>query len=414
MDVDDINRFGEHLRDELDKLDQFQEADRDAVQRYITTKSNDLAESTLWQYLSALRRISKYRDEPIIEIDGDGLDALAFEMMHDPELGQHGGGLSKRTVIHYQETVVTFLKSLGYEWPEDYEPMKRDRTGKVDPGEMLDAEDIQALITAANNQRDVALVEFLADTGARLTLMASLRVKDVDLDGDRAVFRPNPNAKGLKDAPIKPYPVIDSKASLRSYLRYTHPRPDDGNAAFFHKIERWDESEDGGMAPNTVRKTLKRLADRAGLDKPTNPHQFRHSAITRMWREGYSKQQIQHRVAWTLDTDMWSKYVHLHAEDMNETIFADSGAVEASSDHEKIRHPCGNCRTTLAPHHRHCPNCGEPATPEARRERDRFEDEVFDLGMDADTDTEQAVARRLRAALDDPQFVRRIFAEDGD
>jgi len=85
-----------------------------------------------------------------------------------------------------------------------------------------------------------------------------------------------------------------------------------------------------------------------------------------MYREGYTKQQIQHRVAWTLDTDMWERYVHLTAEDMNEQIYAEAGVVEETDAQSTTRKRYDNCREVVPPYQQYWDNWGEPATAETR------------------------------------------------
>ena len=400
MGLDDIYKFDERLQRELDQLDVHHEADRDAVDRFLRKKANSIKDSTLWNYLSQLRRIAEFYDgeRAITELTDEELDQLIFDLRHAPQFGRgDANGMSLRTARNYQETICYFLRFSGYSWAEDYEMIERDEArDDVDPGEMLDSEDIADLVSAAGNQRDIALIEFLADTGARIGLAASLRRGDVDLDGDKATYTPNPNAKSLKEAPVKPYPIIDAKAPLRAYVRSTHPRPDRDDVALFHKQQgHFSEDDDGGLTPPHFHRRLSKIADKAGIDKPVNPHNFRHSAITRMWREGYEPQQIQHRVGWVLDTDMWETYVHVRAEDMNDSIFADTGQV-APEERESVRRSnCGNCRETLANHHAYCPNCGEPATPEAR---DTLRS-VTDDGVDELGDTDLPASKRQQVAL---------------
>ena len=406
MPLDDIYGFSDRLQRELDQLDVHHENDRDAVDRFIRKKANTIKDSTLWHYLSQLRRVAEFYDGAITELTDEELDQLIFDLRHTPAFGRgDANGMSLRTARGYQETLCYFLRFSGYSWAADYEMIDRDEArDDIDPGQMLTSEDIADLVSAAGTQRDIAIIEFLADTGARIGMAASLRVRDVDLDGDTATYTPNPNAKSLKDAPIKPYPIIDAKASLRAYVHQTHPRPDDGNAALFHAQDgRYDPEDDGGLSPPHFHRRLSKIAEKAGIDKPTNPHNFRHSAISRMWREGYEKQQIQHRVGWVLDTDMWETYVHLHAEDMNNSIFADAGEVEPDTRESPGRTNCGNCRETLAEHRDHCANCGEPATPEAQETlTSAISDGVDELG-DADlSDTErQQVALAVKILQND-------------
>ncbi|MFC6825619.1 tyrosine-type recombinase/integrase [Halopelagius fulvigenes] len=406
----DYAGYGRKFRKELDKLDHHTDADRPHVKRWLNSLDGNVTEGTMGEYLRQLRIASKRLDCPLVELTEDRMDAYKFEMRHER---QGGDGLSDFTVKQRQFVIRRFLQFVnsdldGLDWADDYELVKPD-SKTISADDMLTQEDIRKLTEGAQNLRDIAVIEFLADTGARLSLMGSLRVGDVDLDTEQATYTPNDEARGLKGAPITEYPLIDSKASLRTYLRNTHPRPDVDEAAFFHKLSEtrrtWRE-DDGAVSPNTIRRQLRRAAEHGGVDKPVNPHNFRHSAVTRMAREGYTRSQIEHRVHWTIDTDMWETYEHIASEQHNSDIFAQAGVIdpEDRDGPSRERHPCGNCHETLAPHHEFCPRCGEPATPERREEVDAKRDVVVDeLVKATDAETRQQLRTLLDAIDENPQ-----------
>lgn len=374
----DYRQFAKKLQNELETLEEadIPESDRIAIQRFTQTR-HSMEDSSLGMYVSHLRRASERADVPLVDMDHADYQNFVFDLRHNH--GHDGTGLAETTVCNYQEVLRQFFKEIETDWVGKISVDRPDST--VHPDDMLTQDDIAALTSAAPRPRDIALIEFLADTGARTSLAMSLRVRDVSLDGERATYTPNADAQGLKGANIQPYPIIDAKASMRAYLRHSHPRPDEPNAAFFHKTKQFDSDvsvDDGVLAPALVRKRFKKIASDAGVEKPVNPHNFRHSAISRMWREGWDKQQIQHRVQWTVDTDMWKTYVHVHAEDMNEEIFADAGVVDNTDSLSRERGTCGNCRETLPPHAAYCLNCGEPVTKEARDQLD----DVVDAGVE--------------------------------
>jgi integrase len=405
-DPRDFRRRLERQRDLLDAAD-IDDRDRDAIERFARRKDGSVSVSTLKTYLRRLRRAAEWADTPFVEMDRDDFEAFVFDLRHDPDRGRGGGGLSDATCKSYEDVCCQFLeRECGREWAADIDRTTVETTS-VDATAMLAADDIAALREAARHQRDVALVDFLADTGARITLVCSLRVQDVSLDGDRATYSLHTDALGLKGAPRGPFPIIDSAATLRAYLRDTHPRPTEPNAALFHRLRRFDadvEADDGACDPSALRNHLVRLGDRADVEKPTNPHNFRHSAITRMVREGYSREQIEHRVHWALDTDVWERYVHIEAAEHNEDIFAAAGIGDVDDDGpNQQRHPCGNCRQPVAPHHDYCPTCGTAATPERRAVIDAGKEsaiDTLDLG-DLDAATRRALVVALRAIRED-------------
>lgn len=386
MPVDDFQDFEGRYRNERRRLAEsdIDDADRDAIKRFLNRVEPDVSTGAAAEYCKHLRLGAEQCDSRLVDLDADGFWAFRSNLLHEH-------GLGESTVYKRCQLVLRLLRARDVAWAEPIQLSSPDRPD-IDPGAMLDTDDIAALRNAATYQRDIALIEFLADTGARIGMVGSLRVRDVDLEGDRPHYRPNPDASGLKGAKIQPYPIIDAEGALKAYIKFNHPRADDPNVAFFHKLQDWEET-DGGLTAEQIRRRLRTLGKQAGIDKPVNPHNFRHSAITRMYREGYTKQQIQHRVAWDLDTDMWKRYVHLHAEDMNDTIYADAGMVDAENGATPRRKQCPNCRGTLPEWGDHCPSCGVPITHEAREAKATLED----LGLDALADGEKLTPVQRRA-----------------
>jgi len=415
--VDDPQQFREGLdrqRRLLRESDTVHDDDRDAIQRYLRRKDGSIAVSSMKTYLRRLRKGSERSETPLIELDEDGYHELVFTLRHDHDLADS-------TVKSYENAILPFLETMAdREWAEDVERTAVDRQS-ITEGELLTPKDIQQLTTAARHERDVAFIEFLADTGVRLSLALSLRVGDLGLEGERATYTPNADALGLKGAAIQPYPLIDSLSPIRSYLRTSHPRPDDPNVALFHKLQpsttdreqRW--ADDGGMRANAMTQHLKRLADRADVDKPVRPHAFRHAAITRMVREGYSRSQIEHRVHWTLDSSMWETYEHVTSAEHNDDIFAEAGVVDRDDGPAKVRKRCGNCTEPLAPHHDFCANCGQPVSPGAEETVDEAKESVLETLVEA---TNPATRREIKTALAEleanPDLAAAAAADDHD
>lgn len=391
MGTDDPQDFAGGLQNErrlLEERDEVFDADRGEIDAWLRRKDGTVAISTLKTYLRRVRVASERSDVPLVEMTAEEYQVLVFDLRHEYDL-------SDATVKSYENAVLLFIDDMtDAEWPEDVE-RTRVETSRVQQSEVLTPKDIAALTDAARHQRDVAFIEFLADTGARISLALSLRVGDVDLT-DPPTFTPNDAAVGLKGAPITAYPLIDAAAPLRAYLQAAHPRPNDESVALFHKLkpssrsgsERW--SDDGAVRVNAMRQQLGRIADRTDIEKRVKPHSFRHAAITRMVREGYSRSQIEHRVHWTLDSDMWQTYEHITGQEHTEDIFRAAGVTDSDETPERVRKECGTCNEPLAPHHEFCHNCGSPVSPGAKEEYEAFSDTV----LGAMVATENPVARR--------------------
>lgn len=400
MGLDDPQDFAGGLKRQrriLRESDDVHEADRPEIKRWIRKKDGTVSIGTLKTYLRRIRAASERARVPLVEMTEDDFHDLVFDLRHEHDLADS-------TIQSYENATLLFLDDmLDVDWADNVERTRVETQGP-DPDDMLTPADIQQLTQTARHQRDVAFIEFLADSGSRISLALSLRVGDVDLE-DPPTYKPNSDAVGLKGAPITEYPLIDSAAAIRAYLRTAHPRPDNPDAALFHKIkphsrgedgERW--IDDGAVNPHSAAQQLKRIADRADLETNVSPHAFRHAAITQMVREGYSRSQIEHRVHWTLDTDMWETYEHITSDEHNDDIFREAGLLDPDDGPDRIRKNCGNCQQPLAPHHDWCPNCGAPASPGAADQADDGKETILEALVE---ETNPATRRELRALLNE-------------
>lgn len=413
MGLDDPQDFAGGLKRQrriLRESDDVHEADRPEIKRWIRKKDGTVSIGTLKTYLRRIRAASERARVPLVEMTEDDFHDLVFDLRHEHDLADS-------TIQSYENATLLFLDDmLDVDWADDVERTRVETQGP-DPDDMLTPADIQQLTQTARHQRDVAFIEFLADSGSRISLALSLRVGDVDLE-DPPTYKPNSDAVGLKGAPITEYPLIDSAAAIRAYLRTAHPRPDNPDAALFHKIkphsrgedgERW--IDDGAVNPHSAAQQIKRIADRADLETNVSPHAFRHAAITRMVREGYSRSQIEHRVHWTLDTDMWETYEHITSDEHNDDIFREAGLLDPEDGPDRIRKNCGNCQQPLAPHHDWCYGCGKPVSPGAEETTNSAMDTILDSLEDASNPVER---RELRALLDELRDHPALAAADDD
>lgn len=155
--------------------------------------------------------------------------------------------------------------------------------------------DLERLRRSCRNQRDQALVAFLASTGARVGEVTGLNRGDVDLARLSCVVR----GKGNKERRV----YLDEVAGmlLQDYL---DSRTDGDPALFLGRR--------GRLLPGGVRYMLKRLAARAGVEN-VHPHRFRRTLATSLTRHGMPIQEVANLLGHDkIDTTM--KYVVMDDE----------------------------------------------------------------------------------------------------
>ena len=222
--------------------------------------------------MSHLRRLLDFlgEDAPVEEITLDDLRRFAAHLYErDYRYRNHHnrpeieGGLSIHT-IHGCIRAVRFL--FKFLWEEGHLP--QNPAARLPLPELpaplprgISLEGRAKLLAAAETARDRAIVLLVSDTGCRAGELASLKLRDLDLEKGLAIVR---GKKGRVRALFLTPPTVDA---LREYLK---ERGEGGpEEVFLGK----------GGRPLTVsglEQLMRRLKAKAGLEEPCNPHAFRH------------------------------------------------------------------------------------------------------------------------------------------
>jgi integrase len=158
------------------------------------------------------------------------------------------------------------------------------------PPDVLDADQLRSLLRACDGpsfdeRRDAAILRVFIDTGARLSEVAGLRVKDVDLDGLALLLTQTkgraPRYVGVGNRTAK---------ALDRYLRArrTHPEA--------HVEALWLGTK-GPLTPSGIRQIARRRAAEAGLEH-LHPHQFRHTFAHQWLAEGGAEGDLMRLTGW--------------------------------------------------------------------------------------------------------------------
>ncbi len=130
--------------------------------------------------------------------------------------------------------------------------------------------------------RDIAVVETLFATGARVAEVCHLRVEDVDLTEGRIRIL----GKGARERLLQ-LPDRDALAALLHYREiWIDPAPRD---PFFFRNRLGHR-----LSEQSVRSMLCRYANQAGLTLHLTPHMLRHSVATLLLEQGVDLRYIQH------------------------------------------------------------------------------------------------------------------------
>lgn len=226
---------------------------------------------TAYQYTRTARKLSDLIRKPFPEI---GAYDVRFFLAIEKERG-----LSNSSLENTRANLSAF-----FQWLTDDEVIPKNPVSKIKPikcpkevKEAFSDVELDALRSSCRSIKERALIEILVSTGVRVSELASMEVKDVDLN-TLAVHVVH--GKGSKERIT--YMTAVAAKHLLSYLRQ---RKEDGPALFYNKNH-------APLASSGIRHILNTIAKRAGVTN-VHPHRFRRTFATNLARRGMEIQEIQ-------------------------------------------------------------------------------------------------------------------------
>lgn len=408
VDVEDVNRFERLFDGQLERLRgaDIHEDDRQAIVNFVQAQEagGGVATSTLTGRMNRLRLAAERASKPLVEMDHDDVNALLFELRHEHDL-------SEGTLRNYRKALRQLFKHRNEEWWEDIEIGASPSASRtVEPSELLDDEEIDAMFDAARNPRDKAIMALMLDTALRIGAIASLRIKDLSLTpkaGELTINQEGPT-KGANGT----VPITWSRSHLVNWLE-VHPRRDDPDAALIHVLPPIDDDVgDGALQTPVLRKRLYRLADDAGLERErVKPHRWRKTAIAEWALEGFSDQQIKHRATWAQDSDQFKRYAPFRDQEMNDEILAQYGLANGGVSGPSLD-SCPQCGASVRDDSTFCSQCGTSLSQAAAEVTNTAADVLTDDMVDSDRPTDREIAAAVQRKLrEDPSFLEGVVGE---
>lgn len=191
--------------------------------------------------------------------------------------------LSKRSQARLLSSLNSFFDYLVSEGERKDNPssaVDSPKLGKYLPV-VLSVEEVRAILNAAPNERDRAILEVLYGCGLRVSEVCSLKISEVYL---KEMFV-KVMGKGSKERLV---PMAPSTASaIMDYLS-VRPESDAGceDVLFLNRFGR-------ALSRVAVFKMVKSVALVAGVDKNLSPHTFRHSFATHLIENGADLRVVQ-------------------------------------------------------------------------------------------------------------------------
>lgn len=245
-------------------------------------------DSTIKNQKSALLVMSEWKPLPLWKAD----DVTKYIIKMKDE------GYSEFTIEMRKALIKAFFVWIGKEkLVNDLEIRLPKR--KLKSTEILLPDDVNKMIAVADDNQMKALLSFMFESGARISEILNIKVKDLKEEPGLGLRVLIPATKTGED--YRPCLCISSAQYIRNHVLYPARKQEDP-LFDYNPVTVWSE--------------LKRIGKKAGIDKPLSAHKFRHAQATYMTRKGYQESIIRKKLGWTDDSQMIARYTHLDGEDV--------------------------------------------------------------------------------------------------
>lgn len=250
------------------------------------------------------------------------------------------------------------------------------------PEELLTEQEVKEIIRACDNIRDKALISVLAESGARISEIGTMKIKHISFEAHGARLSISGKTGARKILIIYSTPYLQQWGNL-------HPENNNPDAFL------WHNPHGGLLCYSRIAAILKRAAKKAGIRKRVHPHLLRHSRATLM-ASIMSESAMKQYFGWTQGSKMAAIYVHMSGKDTDEAILRANGIEVEKKPQAQLLKPvsCLRCGTVNETTNRFCKVCSLPLT----------EDEIQKV---FNNDSRQTQVDEIMAALlKDPEVIQ--------
>ena len=348
-DIYNIDRSFERIRKKIREDTTISNHNREIIEKFTRNciSNENVGKSRMQRYLYDLIKIgrflgSKKFEETTRKDIEDILDKFISLRSYSP-----------RTILDFKKTLKKFYKWLrGTEnAPPEVSWLKSNNCDDKERGnKILTEEEIGKLIEIGVTPFEKCFVSMLYETGCRIGEIANIKIGDLEFLDGKVIIGVN-GKTGYRKIMIK-----NSIPFLEEYLNH-HPDRKNKSAPLWYGSKKYIGSY------RYFSQVLEELGRKAGIKKPVNPHNFRHSRATVL--AGILPESVLcEYMGWAQGSKMASVYVHLSGkrtlEIVGEKVYGEKTEKEIIKDIDKKLKPiiCPHCKKKNPPTNAFC-SCGQ-------------------------------------------------------
>jgi len=182
---------------------------------------------------------------------------------------------------------------------------------------ILTVVEVQAILDACAHLRDRLLFAVLYDCGCRIGEALGLRHEDIAAAEQQITIRARVNDNGARSKSSHPRTIPVSGELIRLYADYLHGEYGELDSDYVF-VNLFGARHGHPMSYPAVYDLVRRLRRRTGID--FDPHWWRHTAATRMLRDGVPVETVSKLLGHACITTTLSVYGHLTVEDARRVL----------------------------------------------------------------------------------------------
>ena len=318
----------------------------------------NLSKARIIRHFQSLRTTALFLNKDFEQATRQDYEKLFFEMQEK--------GYAAESVDTEKKILKVFHKWLSEN--ETYPPcVSWFKTNSIKnkklPEDLFIQEDIKQLIKSAYSKRDKAFISCLWESGARIGEIGGLQIKNVTMDefGCKILVDGKTGMRRIR--------LVHSAPYLVEWINQ-HPNSKDPEAPLWVNFENRIGKQ---VTYENIKKMLKKTGKRAGIQKPINPHNFRHSRATYM-AQFLMEAQMKEYFGWTQNSSMAARYVHLSGKQVDDAVLRMYGLKQQDKKEDILkRNSCPRCKNLNDINNEYCEKCWLPLTPNATIETNTIE-----------------------------------------
>lgn len=277
---------------------------------FIAKKVEGLSDKSLAYYKTVIANFFRVITIPLANIDSNTIRYYMAIRMEQ--------GVSKVTLDNERRVLKSFFNWLS---AEDFigksplssmKPIKQEKRIKKSFSE-VELEKIRRAALEEKNElkrlRDVALVEFLYSTGARVSEVAGVKIEDIQ--GDECIVF----GKGAKERAV----FLNAKCNY-AISEYLKIRKDNNPFLFVATPDTPSKKEKKGLSAGSIEVIIRQLGEKAKVEN-CHPHRFRRTMATAALNRGMPLEEVSQLLG--------------HEELETTTIYARSDKGNIKTSHKK-------------------------------------------------------------------------------